>query len=63
MEVLSEELTFELSNEQSKEVTFISGNSRCKGPGVGPCSAFSRDSWTIEEGLAEGSQRWEPGRR
>ena len=29
MEVLSEELTFELSNEQSKEVTFISGNSRC----------------------------------
>ena len=41
VEVLSEELTFELRNEQSKEVTFISANSRCKGPGVGPRLVFS----------------------
>ena len=51
-------LTFELRNEQSKEVTNISGNSRCKGPGVGSCLAFSR---TIR--VAEGSQKRENGKR
>ena len=60
VEVLSEELTFELRNEQSKEVTFIIVNSRCKGPRVGPRLVFSRNSWTIEEWVAEGSQKKGP---
>lgn len=52
------EADIELRNEQSKEVTNISGNSRCKGPGVGSCLAFSRMI-----GVAEGSQKKENGRR
>lgn len=52
------EADIEPRNEQSKEVTDISGNSRCKGPGVGSCLAFSR---TIR--VAEGSQKTENGRR
>lgn len=58
MEVLSEELTFELRNEQSKEV-----NSRCKVPWIGPCLVFSRNSWMIEQWVAEGSQRRDRGWR
>ena len=60
VEVLSEELTVELRNEQSKEVTFISAKSRCKGPGVGPRLVFSRNSWTVEERVAEGSHEKGP---